>query len=133
MLKIIGSLGSISFNVSENSVKTFSDLNFQRKASFAEHKILNGKGLLEYTGHDAATCSLKIDLNASMGINPKDELEKLRELFNNREVVNFMLGPDVLGEWVIESMSENLKFIGRNGEIISAEINLTLKEYLANE
>ena len=129
---MIGSLGSVEFVASEDSVKTFRDLSFSRQANFSEHAVINSKGLLEFTGLKAVTCSLKIILDASLGIIPVKELNTLRDIMNNHEAVALILGGDIQGGglWVIESMNENLELITNSGEIFRASVNLSLKEYL---
>ncbi len=129
---MIGTLGCVIFEVSEDSIKTFQDLSFSRQANYTEHKIINSKGLLEFTGLNAVTCSLKIILDASLGLIPAEELKTLRDMLNNHEAVAFILGGEVQGQglWVIESMNETLELITNNGEIFRASVNLSLKEYL---
>ena len=129
---MIGSLGSVEFVASEDSVKTFRDLSFSRQANFSEHAVINSKGLLEFTGLKAVTCSLKIILDASLGIIPVKELNTLLDIMNNHEAVALILGGDIQGAglWVIESMNENLELITNSGEIFRVSVNLSLKEYL---
>ncbi len=129
---MIGTLGSVIFEVSEDSIKTFRDLSFSRQANYTEHAIINSKGLLEFTGLKANTCSLKIILDASLGLNPLKELDTLRKMLNNHEAVAFVIGGEVQGQglWVIESMNETLELITNTGEIFKASVNLSLKEYL---
>ena len=129
---MIGTLGSVEFEVSEDNIKTFQDLNFSHQANFTEHKIINSKGLLEFTGLNASSCSLKIILDINRGIIPAKELDTLHDIFNNHEAVAFILGGKVQGLelWVITSLSENFAIIGPNGEIFRVEVNLSLKEYL---
>ena len=50
---MIGSLGSVVFEVSTERVKTFRDLQIQRSAKYSEHAIHGRKGLLEFTGLDS--------------------------------------------------------------------------------
>ena len=129
---MIGNLGGVEFQVSEDSIYTFRDLAFSRQANFTEHKIINSKGLLEFTGLNASLCSLKIVLDASHGINPAQELKALRDMLDSHEAVAFILGGDVQGSglWVIESMNENLELVTNLGEIFRASVTLSLKEYL---
>lgn len=129
---MIGTLGSVIFEVSEEFIKTFRDLSFSRQANYTEHAIINSKGLLEFTGLKANTCSLKIVLDASFGLNPAEELDILRKMLIEHEAVAFVIGGEVqgLGLWVIESMNETLDLIMNTGEIFRASVNLSLKEYL---
>lgn len=96
--------------------------------NFAEHKILNGNSLLEYTGKNARTLSLKILLSSELGINPEKELENLRNMLYNHEEKIFMLGNNVMGKFVLENISGNFERINAHGEIISISVNINLKE-----
>ena len=129
---MIGTLGSVILEVSEEFIKTFRDLSFSRQANYTEHAIINSKGLLEFTGLKANTCSLKIVLDASFGLNPAEELDILRKMLIEHEAVAFVIGGEVqgMGLWVIESMNETLDLIMNTGEIFRASVNLSLKEYL---
>ncbi|MBR2208885.1 MAG: phage tail protein [Synergistaceae bacterium] len=129
---MIGSLGEIVFNVSENQILTFDGLNFQRKANYSEHSVHTRKGLLEFTGFSAATASMNIVLNEVLGINPREELERLNDIFVNHEAVPFILNGNPQGDglWVIESMSVKYNFISSIGEPKIIEVSLNLKEYI---
>lgn len=127
---MIGYFGGVAFQVSSQHIKTFSDLTINSSQNFAGHKTLNGPELLEYTGQNARTCSLKISLNINMGINPEESLQELHDMFNSHEAFTFALDKNILGQWVIENMTENYTQITSNGKITAAEISLNLKEFL---
>lgn len=129
---MIGSIGEVTFVTSEKYLYTFSELSFSRKASYTEHKIIGRSGLLEFTGNDAATCSLKITLSAEYGLNPHAELTKLRDMMTEHNPVPFVLAGEVmgLGLWVVESMNTNIEVIDAEGFILKASVDLSLKEYL---
>lgn len=134
MVGLIGSLGEIEFQVSEHSVHTFQDLTFNHQANFAEHKIINSRGLLEFTGENAQSCSIKIILDSDWGVNPQEEINKLRDIFEQHQAVPLILAGEVQGRdlWVIDNMNISLTRIGAQGEIFRAELSLSLKEYFQN-
>lgn len=130
---MIGTFGDIEFQVSEQSVHTFQELAFTHHADFTEHKIINSLGLLEFTGENAQTCNIKLILDSDWGVNPQDELNKLRDMFEQHQACALILGGEVQGRdlWVIENMNISLPRIGSHGEIFRAEISLALKEYIS--
>ena len=132
---MVGSLGEIVFDVSESQILTFDGLSFQHSAKYTEHAIHGRKGLLEFTGFSATTMSMTISLNSSLGINPKDEFERLKEIFYNHEAVLFILNGEPQGDnlWVIENMTEKREDISRIGIANFIEVSLSLKEYLEAE
>lgn len=125
---MVGSFGDVTFEVSETKVKTFKDLNFSCSVNYAEHKILNGNTLLEYTGKNAWTMIFKIELRRDMGVNPVEELEYLRGFMNRHEAKLLMIGEIVYGYFVIESMSGNFQVVSSKGEVQILNITLNLKE-----
>ncbi|MBR0150146.1 MAG: phage tail protein [Synergistaceae bacterium] len=129
---MVGTLGSIEFSVSEDMIRTFRDLSFTHSASYAEHKIIGRKGLLEFTGLNASTCSMKIFLDAQFGVNPAEELQTLYEAMNAHEAIAFTLGGQVMGGglWVIETLNETHSIIGAGGALLRAEVSVSLKEYV---
>jgi len=132
---MVGSLGEIVFDVSSESILTFDGLQVSHSAKYAEHAIHGRKGLLEFTGFSPANMSMTISLNAELGINPKEELERLKEIFYSHEAILFILNGEPQGEnlWVIESLSEKHEDISNIGISNYIEVSLTLKEYLEAE
>lgn len=132
---MIGQLGDYEFEVSTESVKTFSDLRFSNSASYTEHKVLGRKSVLEYTGLNASTASLKVSLNSYLGVDVMDEISAFYEYMNEGTALVFMLGGDVMGYdmWVIESFDEDYVEIDSHGVVRRADITLKLREYIDDE
>jgi phage protein U len=128
---VIGSLCDVVFEVSSENVKTFEDLSAQYSAKYAQHDTHGKKGLLEFTGLNPTTMSLKILLSAALGVAPKEEITTLLEMLNAGKAVPFILGGEPQGEglWVIESMSVEHKALSDKGELVLAEVSLSLTEY----
>lgn len=129
---MIGSLGDFIFEVSDEGVRTFQDLSFTHSAKYAEHAIHGQKGLLEFTGLNASTCTITIKLAAFLGTNPDAELELIKNMMDGPEAFTFMLDGQIIGEnlWVIESITENREQVDNFGGTIINSITLRLKEYL---
>ena len=129
---MIGALGDVTFEVSISKVFTFDNLSFSHSAKYTEHSIHNRKGVLEFTGINASSASLTIKLDAQLGLNPEIELDRLHELLENHVAIPFILDGKIQGwsRWVIESLEESHKIIDNTGTLISAEVNIKLKEYL---
>lgn len=131
---MIGTLGEYEFSVSDQAVKNFTDLAFSNSASYAEHKIIGKKSVLEFTGLNASTGTITIVLDAFQGVNPSECIAALCTAMNDHEALAFTLGGDVMGEglWVIESLDEKYEHVSAKGEVLRAELTLKLKEYLEN-
>ena len=132
---MIGQLGDYEFEVSAQSIKTFDGLKMSEGASWTEHKVLGRKGLLEFTGLNAGSLSLKISLNENLGVEPLEEIAAFREYMEEGTAVIFMLGDEVIGSdyWAIESLDEEYSEIDSKGRVRRADLNLKLKEYVNDE
>ena len=132
---MIGQLGDYEFEVSSESVKTFDGLKFSNSASYTEHKVLGRKGVLEFTGLNASSASLKISLNEYLGVDVLEEISAFYDYMNEGTALVFMLGGEVMGEdmWVIESLDEEYTEIDNQGGVRRADITLKLKEYLDDD
>lgn len=129
---MIGSLGDVVFDVSSEYVRTFCDMKIQRTAKYSEHAIHGGKALLEFTGYSPASLSFSIRLDASLGVNPKQELEALRDILTGHEAVPFILDGEPQGDglWALESIDETYETIDNHGTLIAVGVSLKLKEYI---
>lgn len=132
---MIGQLGEYAFAVNSETVRNFDGLKISESAGFTEHKVLDRKGLLEFTGLNAGSLSLKIVLDEFLGVEPLKEIAALREYMREGTAVIFMLGEEVIGDdlWVIESLDEEFSEIDNKGRVRRAEVSLKLKEYISDE
>ena len=130
---MIGSLGPVEFTASEDFIFTFSDMTITFKANYAGHKVINRPEKLEFTGTDASTMSLKIRLDSQFGINPSDNIEALRDMTHTFSPVPLILNGNVIGRdlWVIDNMNVIIDKVANDGYILSADVNLSLKEYIS--
>lgn len=128
---MLGTLGQIAFTVSENKILSPNEISFSNSANFAEHKILSGDTLLEFTGFNNRTCSLKIELSNSLGVDVEKELAALNEMFASHEAFTFSIGNKIFGQFVIESFSENYNIVAPNGKLQFVSISLNLKECIS--
>lgn len=130
---MIGSYGDVVFNVSAEQVKTFGDFSRETRIKFAKHEIYNGKPVLQHTGAENCTVSMSIQLKASLGVNPKQEIDKLKQLADAGEEKPLVIGEEILGKYVLESISEKREHIDNRGNIINASVTIKLTEYVDYE
>lgn len=126
----LGSFGKLVFEVSADKVKTFSDLSRELKSTFASHDIINGKPLLQHTGLELQTISFSMTFRVDLGVNPKTELEELRKMLESGSAYKLFIGDELMGSFVLESVSESYGNIDKNGKIYSASVNISLLEYV---
>lgn len=128
---VVGALGDVVFSVSENVVKTIEGMKWDAKANYAEHSLLCGNTLTEFTGLEAEEISFDIILSCALGVEPMDEIAKLLVMERQGKAVAFTLGTHAYGryKWVIESLKIKMQNFDRNGDVYSAEVGVNLKEY----
>ena len=131
---MIGTLGDIAFEVSEEKIRTFNNYKFSAGANYSEHNIHVKRSLLEFTGLKAASASIDIVLDESLGLTVADELEKLTQLLENHEAVKFILDGKIQGseKWVLEGLEVSHEIINNQGRTIRAGVNIKLREYVTN-
>ena len=128
----IGSLGDIVFEVSSSKVVTFKDYKRNTNARFQSHEIIGQKPILEYVGPDGEEISFTMQFTVSLGVEPTEEVNKLRELCEKGEAMYFVIGNETIGanQWVIESVGESVDTIDNCGRVIVTQVDVSLKEYV---
>lgn len=128
----VGTIGDIVFEVSNEIVRTFYDYKRKTAARLTTHDIIGQKPVTEFLGPGIDSISFSMKLTAFKGVNPKTEAEKIRQMIETGEVVNLVLGgsPVSKNKWIIESMDESANYYDGKGNIISSDINITIREYV---
>lgn len=129
---LVGYLGEIPFRVSRNFVRTFSDYGRESSGRWAKHGLIGQKPVLEFLGEDVEKISFKMLLRTDMGVNPEKEVQKLRRLRDNGEVLILILADKPVGKnsWVIESIGESVAFWDAFGNAVSISVDVSLQEYV---
>lgn len=125
----VGSLGDVQFVVSSKKVFSFKNFRRDSKARIAEHKLINDAPVLEFIAEDCEEISFKITLMQSLGIEPAEQAEKLRDMLRTGKVSCLVLGTSVIGNFSIESLTETANAIDNHGRIIVSELDIRLKKY----
>lgn len=129
----IGSLGkTITFEVSDKKVLTFTNLSRTVKGRWTQHNIVESKPKSEFLGPDLDGITFKISLSAMHGVKPRKTLEKIEKAVQKGTVMNFVVGGKKVGgnSWVITAVSEAWNCVYSKGEIVTADVTLTLQEYV---
>ena len=131
---MIGTFGEVTFEVSADRVRTFDGLKRSGSARLASHDLIGRKPLLEFGGPGLETLSLNMTLSAFLGLDPVEEVKELRQMRDEGTAAPFTLNvaPQGTGLWVLESLSEDWKYIDNNGVPQQIDCALTLKEYVEN-
>lgn len=128
----IGSYAGLAFEVTDKKVLTFDEFSRETSPRWDTHEIQSNKPLLEFRGPGLDEITFTIKLRADLGVNPKKQIEKLRNFANSGKTSLFVLGSKAISSnhWVIDTLRETVQKVDNKGNILSIEAELTLKEYM---
>lgn len=135
---MIGAIGTksiddvIIFEVSDSKVYNFQDFTRSNKVRFSKNDVLLKKPVSEYIGPDLDTISFKIEMRAELGINPREEINKLMEIQREGILVSIIIGNKAFGiyKWRISDITETFERLDNYGNCFAASCNLTFEEYV---
>lgn len=128
---MIGTLGDVAFTVSASKVLTFQQLQRSGSARYQKHDVISTKPVLEFVGDDLDTITLPIRLDAALGVNPLKEITRLRDYKTNGVRLTLVIGGNVFGDFVIDSISDNWERVDNRGTLLLATVNVSLQESVA--
>jgi phage protein U len=130
---IIGSLGDIVFEVSNQKVRTFNDFSRSASARWADHEIIGRKPLSEFIGPDLDEIKFRMRFDVALGLNPRNELDRLLIKCRTGKPETLVIGGKPLGmfKWTVRQVGQSWKTFDGAGRLLVAEVDVTLKEYMA--
>lgn len=128
----IGAFGDIAFEVSDRVIRTFKELQRSNQARWAVHEVLAGRPVAEFIGPGQKEITMPIRLNALFlgGKTIEEEIKAIERLVDEGSVSTLVIADAVVGKFYVESIDETDIAFGGKGEILSADIELTLKQYV---
>lgn len=124
---MLGSFGDVVFEASADRIRTFSGLSVSRTARFATHELYGRRPTVEYLGPSLESASMTIRLDASWGLNPAEELKKLKTMLDGGAAHDLIIGDRVIGAFVLEGLTEAHNVIDGRGRLLVAEVSLSMK------
>lgn len=126
---MLGSFGTVVFEVSRSLVRTFDGFSRKSSATFAEHAVAYGKAKLQSTGEGLDEITFTMNLSVTHGLNPAAEIDALQEIKAAGEAQKLIIGGRVVGTFVLTSLEESWTKIDRKGLLLKASVVVSLKEY----
>ncbi len=129
---VVGCLGDIVFQVSEEVVETLKEVEWSGSARYAVHDRHLQNALTEFTGLDPDKIKFSMTLTQELGVNVMDELVKIWTYERKGEVVGLIIGEHGYGKygWNIVKHSTKYLYYDKAGNPTVAEVSLELQEYL---
>ncbi|MCM1245905.1 MAG: phage tail protein [Roseburia sp.] len=135
---VVGKFGKyLTFEVcadSGDSAKCLTFENFQREVTnqTTDHARILMKQKVQFNGPALSTMSFSVRFSSSLGVNPRKMLKQVESCVRLGKVGYVVIGKEKIGKhkYLITSASESWDNIIKDGKLISANVDLTLKEYL---
>ena len=131
-MAIVGCLGQMVFQVSQEVLETIDGLEWSGSARYAVHQRHNQNALTEFTGLDPDKITFSMFLSQELGVDVMAELVKLWNYERKGESVYLVLGEKCYGKckWNVVSHKIQAKNYDKYGNLESAEVSVELQEYL---
>lgn len=127
---MVGSFGMVVFETSADLIRTLDDFQRSGQAQYAEHARIGNKALLQFVAPSLESVTFKMLFCAEIGVNPRIEINKLRTMRDQGIAAPLILDGRPLAKYVIQSLSETWKRLDNRGGLHSAEVQVSLKEYV---
>lgn len=126
-----GALGDIIFEPIAGPV----DESHKWAVDMAEHAVLGRKARLQFLGTKLQDMTLRILLHSSINSNPELDLRVWKDSMEAGEVLDLVVGVQTNlglwgGKWLLTSMDLGTIERWPGGRLRSAEVSLTLKEWV---
>ncbi len=128
----VGLFGDVIFWVGHLRTLTLSGLSGKYGANWSEHEVIGGKARAEYINPKLKEYSCDILLDAHMGVNPRNMLNKLVQMAEDGEVHYFIIGFSPLSQnkFRITDVSDSWDAVIKHGTLVQCKVSLTIKEYV---
>jgi phage protein U len=121
-------LGDIVFEV----IPSFTGHNKSTSYNFVQHERIENKPLLQFLGKNLQEDELTLNFHQAF-CTPEEEIKKLKTAADKAVPLKFIKGNgEYVGVFVIERIRESMEQTNAKGNIISIQLEVTLKEYVGN-
>lgn len=129
---MIGFYGDIIFETSDERILNFSGFQRSATARWASHEVIQGKPASEFLGPDLDRITFTVHLKGRFGVNVQEEMDRWLIKCRAGDVDTLVIGNKALGiyKWKIISVSQMWNVIMNKGEVISADVDIELEEYV---
>jgi phage protein U len=126
----LGSFGpGLVFEINSDHIRTYSNFRRTSKIELAHHEIFGDRPKLEWLGAGLDEVELSIRLDTNGDRLPEIELENLRSILFSGKPELLVIAGDLLGTYLLESLTEERMVADRSGKILVADLKLKFKEY----
>lgn len=118
-------LGNIKFDL----ITYFNGLSETISYNYAQHERIENKPIIQYLGQNLKEQNIKLNFHRTFCV-PEDELNNLIIVADKATPLKFIKGNgDYVGVFVIEEIGKTVEQASPEGDLISIQVDLKLKEY----
>ena len=131
-MAVIGCLGDIVFQVSDQTVVTMNNWKWSGVAKYAVHERHGLRPLTELTGVEPDKITFEIQLRAELGVSPNKEAVKIWWYERKGTPLPLTIGKYAYGfyRWNIVSHEISVDYTDPEGNVAGSTVSITLQEYL---
>ena len=129
---VVGWVGDIVFQVSEETVETLQDVEWSGEARYTVHQRHLQNALTEFTGVEPDKIRFSMQLTPLLGVDIIGELVKIWTYERSGEAVPLVIGDKPYGKyrWSIVKHSSKYEESDSQGNPLLATVAVELQEYL---
>lgn len=133
-MAVVGCLGDIVFQVSDEAMETINNVEWSGSARYAVHQRHNMNALTEFTGLDPDKITFDMFLSYTLKVNVMDELVKIWTYERAGTALPLVIGDKPYGKcrWNIVNHKIKFEHHDRWGNVYAATVSVELQEYLRN-
>lgn len=127
----IGCLGDVAFEVSASIIKTIDSVVWSGSANIQTHQRHLDNSLQEFVGIDPDAITFTITLSKYLGADPLTDIVKIFDYERGGIAVPLTIGNKAYGKymWLVKNHKTKMEHYDREGNCISAKVDVTLTEY----
>lgn len=128
---MVGKYGDIIFETNDKRILAFNNFSLSTSGRWSRHPVIGKKEKTEFNGPGNKKIVLKMTLCATLGVRPREMLEKLENIVESGKVDYLVVGGKPIGEnrFAITSLSETWDTVYSKGELAKASVSATFEEY----
>ena len=129
---VVGKLGDIVFEVSDDTVKTLDNMSWSGSARYATHQRHLYHAKTEYTGMNPDQIQFDIILSAYLGVNPQETINLIWKYERDGTPVGLAVGHKGYGKyrWTITKHTIKQKYFDGEGDLTHCTVSVSLQEYV---
>lgn len=129
---MVGKYGDVIFETNDKRVLSFRNFSQNVSGRWGNHAVIGKKEKSEFNGPGKRKVTFQMTLLATLGVRPREMLEKLEDMVEKGKVDYLVIGGKLVGEnrFAITAVNGTWDAVYSGGEVPKASASVTLEEYV---